>query len=60
MAPKKKLKKFSVVKAVKAAAREQVGAPPPTRAVPDLKTKTKRRENKYKKTIADLLDGGGE
>jgi hypothetical protein len=60
VAAKKKLKKFSVVKAVKEAAREQVGTPPATRAVPDLKTRTKRREEKHKKTIADLLESSSE
>jgi hypothetical protein len=50
---KKKVKVFRAVKAVKAAAREQVGAPPPTRLVPDRK-KRKARE-KYKPTLNDLL-----
>lgn len=55
MAAKKKVKRFSVVKAVKSAAREHVGAVPPTRAVPDQKERARRREGKYKKTMSDLL-----
>lgn len=55
MAAKKKLKKFSVVKAVKSASREHVGIVPPTRAVPGEKERAKRREGKHKKTITKLL-----
>ena len=55
MAAKKKLKKFSVVKAVKSASREHVGVVPPTRAVPDEKERAKRREGKHKKSLTDML-----
>jgi protein-arginine kinase activator protein McsA len=55
MAAKKKLKKFSVVKAVKSASREHVGTVPPTRAVPDEKERAKRREGKHKKRMTDLI-----
>ncbi|HWR35255.1 MAG TPA: hypothetical protein VN622_05220 [Clostridia bacterium] len=55
MATKKKQKKFSAVKAVKAAAREQVGTPPPTRAAPDEKTKSMRKQHKHKATLSKLL-----
>ncbi len=55
MAGKKKSKGFSVVKAVKSAAREQVGAPRATRAVPDAKTKAKQRANKHKRSLGELM-----
>jgi hypothetical protein len=48
---RKQKKRFSAAKAVKAAAREQVGAPPPTRRVPALKEKGE----KYKPTLDRLL-----
>jgi hypothetical protein len=54
-AKKKKLKKFSVVKAVKSASREHVGIVPPTRAVPDEKERAQRREGKHKKSMTELL-----
>jgi hypothetical protein len=50
---KKKPKAFRAVKAVKAAAREQVGSPPPTRMVPDRK---KKRQEKHRPTLRKLLD----
>jgi hypothetical protein len=54
MAKRKKPKPFRVVKAVKAAAREQVGSPPPSRIVPDRKKREKRE--KYKPTLRKLLE----
>jgi hypothetical protein len=54
-ARKKKLKKFSVVKAVKSASRAHVGIVPPTRAVPAEKERAKRREGKHKKSVTELL-----
>lgn len=51
MAARKKLKPFRASKAVKAAAREQIGSPPPTRAVPVKKEKPP----KHKPTLRDLL-----
>jgi len=49
---KRKAKKFSVTKAVKAAAREHVGMPPPTRRVEDPK---KKRKEKYKPSLKRWL-----
>lgn len=55
MAPKKrKPKRFSAAKAVKAVARKVVGTPPPTRAEPDV-TKRKSSKEKYKPKLQDLL-----
>jgi hypothetical protein len=52
MAKKKKPKPFRVVTAVKAAAREHLGTPPPTRRedVP-----VHRRREKHKPTLGKLL-----
>ena len=54
--PKRRRKKqtFSATKAVKANARELIGAPPPTRLEPD-RSKTIRREGKHKPTFGKLL-----
>lgn len=49
---KKKPRKFRAVQAVKAAAREQIGTPPPTRREPQGK---KPAEQKHKPTLSDLL-----
>jgi len=54
LAKRKKPKTFRAVKAVKAAAREQVGSPRPTRTVPDRKKKQIRE--KYKPTLNKLLE----
>jgi hypothetical protein len=51
MPRKRKVKPFRASKAVKAAAREQIGSPPPTRMVPERKTKPP----KHKPTLSDLL-----
>ncbi len=51
MPRKRKIKRFSAAKAVKAAAREQIGAPPPTRRAPTLKEKGE----KHKPTLGRLL-----
>jgi hypothetical protein len=53
---KTKKKTFSAAKAVKAVAREKIGAPPPTRTVPDRKKRQKRE--KHKPTFAKLLEQG--
>lgn len=45
-------RRFSVTKAVKAAAREHVGMPPPTRRVEDPR---KKRKEKYKPSLKRLL-----
>jgi predicted DNA-binding WGR domain protein len=49
---KKKMKKFSAVQAVKALAREQIGAPPASRVVPNRREK---RTEKHKPTLGKLL-----
>jgi hypothetical protein len=54
MAQKKKV--FSKVKAVKDAARVNIGAPKPTRAILDAKTKTEQRGDKHKKGVEELLE----
>jgi len=43
---------FSKVKAVKSAARANIGEPKSTRAIPDAKTKAEMRGGKHKKPIA--------
>lgn len=53
MAKKRKLKKFSKVEAVKALARERIGAPPTLRIVPDRKRK---ESDKHKPKLDDLLE----
>lgn len=51
-----KKKIFSKVKAVKDAARENVGAPKPTLAIPDAKTRAEMRGQKHKKGFEELLE----
>jgi len=53
--PKTKKQVFSATKAVKANARERVGTPPPSQALPDTKAKAQSRKTKHKETLADLL-----
>jgi len=53
-AKKRRPKRFSAAKAVKAAARKVVGTPPPTRTEPDV-TKRKSSKEKYKPKLEDLL-----
>ena len=50
---KKKPGKFRVDKAVKAAAREQIGSPAPTRADP---LKTKKAGQKHRPTLSKMLN----
>jgi hypothetical protein len=50
--PKKNPRKFRAVQAVKAAAREHIGTPPPTRRQPQRK---KQAEQKYKPTLGKLM-----
>ncbi len=52
----RKPKPFSTAAAVKAAAREKVGTPPPTRAEPAEK-KHKDKSEKHKKTLGEILSG---
>lgn len=56
MAAKKKAKKFSVSKAVKANARERVGQPKPSRAIPERPAQQERKA-RHKETLSDLLAG---
>ncbi|MES2392500.1 MAG: hypothetical protein V4555_12725 [Acidobacteriota bacterium] len=51
---KSKKRTFSIVKAVKANARDRVGTPPPSHALPDPKSKAAAKP-KHKETLADLL-----
>jgi hypothetical protein len=46
---------FSATKAVKANARERLGTPPPSRALPDPKQKAAATP-KHKETLSDLLE----
>jgi hypothetical protein len=52
MPRKRKVKKFSAVKAVKSLARERVGTPPPVRRE-DAERPTKKE--KHKETLGELL-----
>ncbi len=54
MAKKKKPKPFPATKAVKLAARELLGSPPPERVIPDPKKRKSARE-KHKATLSELL-----
>ncbi|WP_263360022.1 hypothetical protein [Acidicapsa ligni] len=52
---KRKTEKFSVTKAVKANAREQVGQPKPGRVLDD-KPKPEGRESKHKPSLEQLIE----
>ncbi len=52
---KRKPDRFSIVKAVKANARERVGTPRPETVLPDDKTRSERRTSKHKVTLQKLL-----
>jgi hypothetical protein len=52
---KKKVRPFRAVKAVKSAAREAVGQPPPAQVLPDKK-KSRQSRPKHKTTLARLLE----
>jgi len=54
MARKRKKKTFSKVEAVKALARERVGAPPAERIDPNRK---RNKNEKFKPTLGELLGG---
>ncbi len=60
MAKKKKVERFSVVKAVKSASREQIGTVRPTKAVPDAREKAKNRAEKHKKKLEEMVEGSSE
>ena len=51
---KKKRKRFTALEAVKTMAREQIGAPPASRIVPNRKRKREKTE-KHKPTLERLL-----
>ena len=51
---KKKLSRFRASKAVKAAARDAIGSPAPTRAIP---VKTKNPRQKHPPTLGKLMGG---
>ncbi len=51
----RKLKPFRASTAVKAAAREKIGSPPPTRTEPSVK-KRKAAPPKHKPTLEKLLE----
>jgi hypothetical protein len=53
MAKKKKLKRFTAVEAVKTMAREQIGAPPASRVVPNRKKKTEKHKPTLEKMLSD-------
>jgi hypothetical protein len=53
---KRRPEKFSVVKAVKANARERVGQPRPERVIEDPK-RAQRRKPKHPQTLPQLLSG---
>jgi hypothetical protein len=50
---KRKPSRFRASKAVKAAARETIGAPKPSRAIPE---KTRRGTAKHKPTLGEMLE----
>jgi hypothetical protein len=52
---KKKVKKFSAVKAVKANARERVGQPKAERVIAE-KPREERRKTKHKSTLDQILN----
>lgn len=52
---RKKAKKFSTVKAVKANARERVGQPKAERVIAD-KPREERRKAKHKSTLREILN----
>jgi len=56
---KRKLPKFSVTKAVKSNARDQVGQPKPSRVLED-KPKPDGRDAKHKPKMDELIDREGE
>jgi hypothetical protein len=57
MAKKKgKKKRFDVVKAVKSAARQAVGTPPPTRRVEARPKRRATQPEKHKATLGNLLN----
>jgi len=56
---KRKVEKFSVTKAVKSNARDQVGQPKPSRVVED-RPKNDGRGSKHKASLEDMIDSAKE
>jgi hypothetical protein len=56
---RKKVKKFSAVKAVKANARERVGQPKAERVIEE-KPRAERRKAKHKATLGEILSKSKE
>jgi hypothetical protein len=54
---KRKKEKFSVTKAVKSNARDQVGQPKPSRVVED-RPKPEGRESKHKPSLEQIIESG--
>lgn len=59
MAAKKKLKKFSVTKAVKSNARDIVGQPKPAKVIDD-RDRVEKRQARHKTTLGGLIAGQEE
>ena len=53
---RKKMRAFSVVKAVKENARERVGTPPPSTPIPDRRHKAEHGPEKHKRRLEEALD----
>jgi hypothetical protein len=53
MAKKKKPKRFTAVEAVKTMAREQIGAPPASKVVPNRKKKSEKHKPTLEKFLAE-------
>jgi len=56
---KRKVERFSVTKAVKSNARDQVGQPKPGRVLDD-RPKEEGRESKHKPSLEQLIESGDE
>jgi hypothetical protein len=54
---KRRPQKFSIVKAVKANARERVGQPRPERVIEDGQKRENSRKPKHRQTLPQLLTG---
>ncbi len=52
MGKKRKVKRFRAVQAVKEMARQQIGAPPASKVVPDRR---KKKSQKHKPTLGTML-----
>jgi hypothetical protein len=56
---KRKKEKFSVTKAVKSNARDQVGQPKPSRVIPE-KPKAESRESKHRENLREFIEQAEE